>query len=121
MAGVKGLAAKAVQGHPRTFWQPAGARQKAFAIKGVTKERMPEMAQMDANLMGAAGFELAFDQGRFAWKIKASHNSVTGHGLPARRPDSHFLPIGGGAAKRGRGHAFAARRLSPNHSLIGSL
>ena len=59
---MQGLSSKTLQGVPGGRRQPARLGLEARAVGCVAQERMAGMGEMDADLVGAAGFQPAFDQ-----------------------------------------------------------
>ena len=83
------------------------------------------MGHVNADLMGAAGFQAAFDQGR---KVRLFSRAETlldlpmGDCMPATcLDDGHLLPVALGSGQIGVDRALQAGRCAPDDRGIGSL
>jgi len=106
---MQGLSSKTVQSVPSRRRQPARLGLEAGSVGRVAEERMTGMGEMDANLMGAAGFQPAFDQ--------------TGRRFPVRALESlQHLPVGDGGASLGaHRHPVAALGVPVDRLVDGAL
>jgi hypothetical protein len=69
----------------------------AACVKGVAEERMAEVLEVDADLMGAAGVEGTLDEGADAGELLEDAPAGTG-GASAAVEDGHFFSMDGMAA-----------------------
>ena len=98
--GVQGLSAKGLQRLAAVLAQVHRLGLEAGAPRVVAKQRMAQMSQMDADLMGPAGLQPAGEQARDRFAIDSGvflQKLPMGHGFAAVWPD-RLLVAGLGVA-----------------------
>ena len=60
----------------------AGESAGSFVIEGIAEQRMADVSHVDADLVGAAGFEVEFEVGENG---AVREGAVMGYGAPLRR------------------------------------
>ena len=89
-----------------------------MAVDGVAQDGMADVRHVDADLVGAAGFELAADVGIAP---VAFDDLPVGHGVPGiALGDAHFLPVGGVPPDGGIHGAGVLPEGAADNALIGS-
>src|SRR5215468_689088 len=132
---MKRLSAKTFKGLARTRRQQAGFGPESRPVGVIPHERVPDMSQVDPNLMGAAGLEPARDQtgdGLSVGSTVTLDNLPMGHGLAAALAHRHLVPgmrmpvdrlVDGAARPVGRspdeGEITARERSGP--AMVGKL
>src|SRR3954453_18675876 len=91
--GVKRLACEGAGDLARRFRQAICLRSEARAIGAIADQGMTDLRQMDADLMRAAGLEMAFEQRRERGSVGVQ-NAIVGDGTAAGIGlDRYLLPI----------------------------
>ena len=77
---MQGLSAKVFQRFARRYPEVGSLGLEAGAVDVVAEQRMADGGKMDPDLVGAAGFQPAFDQGGDGplWRTKCLQHFVTG-------------------------------------------
>ena len=83
---MQGLSSKARQGGPRRGRQAGRLGLEAGAVDRIAEQGVAGMGEMDANLMGPAGFQPAFDQAGGRLAILSQNLSNTCQWVVAARP-----------------------------------
>src|SRR5262249_47913841 len=100
---MQSLSAKGIERGSGVVAELASLGFEAAAIDGVAEERMPDRGEVDADLMGAPGVELAGDQARHRRAIAAAvafeHLPMGDRRAPARA-HGHLVAHAGMAADR---------------------
>src|SRR6185295_11264537 len=92
--GMEGLPSKALQHLARRWRQPRRLGLEPGRVGLVAEQRMADVGQMDADLVGAAGLEPARDQAGDRRAVGAGialQHLEMGHGGAAVRPDSDLV------------------------------
>jgi hypothetical protein len=118
VAGMERLSAKNFNGLLSGQRQPLHAGGKAFPIGRISQQGVADVAQMDPNLVGAAGLEPAFDEGGLAWLRKAAYGFVMCGGTAALPRYGDLAPIGDRTAKRCIDHSATGFWPSPDEGLV---
>ena len=123
--GVQGLAAERLQQGTGFRREQVGLAAKPLGIKWIAEHGVAHMGHMDANLVGAAGFELAGDQAhhrRFGVWPKTFVESPMRDGLASavRCHHGHALAVGGVATERRVDGTEQSFWLPPNEGAIAT-
>src|SRR5262245_15472480 len=119
---MEGLAAETVDDRAEIVGQSPGLCSIAGGVEGIGHERMADMRHMHANLVRAAGLELAAELGDVpALAAEAGFDRIVGDGLAAVLADGLFQAICVVAAERGVDGAAAGLGLAPGESGIGAV
>ena len=92
--GMQGLAAEASECGADGGGEPQDACRMAPAIDRVAEQGVAGMGHVHADLVGAAGFQPAFDQGGGPRMVEGLKHPVVGdRGAAPFGPDGHLLPV----------------------------
>lgn len=97
----------------------------AAAVDGIPRDGVPEMLEVDTDLVGASGLGLALDEAAAGF---ASEHTIGGAGFAAAGIDGHFLAVDLVAGDGGvdetvghAGHAVGDREINLRHAAVGEL
>src|SRR5215213_10942392 len=122
--GMQRLSAKGRKGLACFGIQQGGLGLEAGSVGVVAQQRVADVGEMDADLVGAAGLQPAGQQTRDRLAIDAEvffQHFPMGYRLAAARPHSLFVPRYGMAVERCINGAFWALRHAPNESEVSTL
>ena len=120
-AGMERLAAKGGKGALSLRRKLGFAGKLAAAIDGIAQERVALMGQVDADLVGAPGFQPANKAGDDGFRRTiAFGDMIMGNRLAPILADSHFLAVLLAATQGGIDGALVRIRLAPDEGDIGA-
>lgn len=122
--GVEGLSRETADGTLERLFKAVDFRFEACAVVVIADQRVADMRHVDADLVGSAGFQAAFDQAgncRRVFRSEAFLDLPVSDRMPAGGlDDGYFLPVALRTGEIGVDRAFQAAWRSPYNGNIGS-
>lgn len=92
---------------PGVEHEAGGGEFVFFPVDGIAEDGGSDVVEVDADLVGAAGVEVAADEGGFCREIGGEDFVIGDRGLASGRGDDrHFLAVDGMAADVGEDGVF---------------
>src|SRR5215467_5967660 len=121
---MQGLSAKTLQRRTRLRAQPRGLCFKPGPVGRIAKNRMPNVSEMDPDLVGTPCLQGACDEADDRLPVGSKEvfqHLPVGHSRTATRAHGLLLPGMGVAPNRGLDRAFPAVRCPPDQGEIPAL